>query len=302
MEIRHLKLVSEVSKCGSLTKASENLYLSQSALSHQLKEIESYFKTQLFIRQNKQMILTKEGEIVLLASQRILDEIENTSKYIRQLTEKDAGEIRLSTECYTSYPWLSNFLKEFHPLYPKVEIKINSDATRYALSNLLDNNIDIGIFEDNKSRKLNYTPLFNDEFYIIVNPTHRWAARSWMDIKDISDEPYIMYTIPTEESSLYKLLFPKAAPKKLYKMMVTEAIIEMVKGGLGFTVMPNWIVYPYIQSRELKAIKISKKGVKRTWYAGVLKNRVIPPYMTSFISKLAKHMKYNDELKLSGIM
>ncbi len=302
MEIRHLKLINEVSKSGSLTKASENLYLSQSALSHQLKEIESFFKTQLFIRQNKRMVLTKEGEIVLLASQRILDEIDSTAKYIRQMTEKDAGEIRISTECYTSYPWLSNFLKEFHPLYPKVEIKINSDATRYALSNLLENNIDIGIFEDNKSRKLSYTPLFNDEFYIIVNPSHKWANRTWIDIKDTTDEAYIMYTIPTEESSLYKLLFPKTPPKKLYKMMVTEAIIEMVKGGLGFTVLPNWIVYPYIKSKELKAIKITKKGIKRTWYAGVLKNRIVPPYMSDFINKLAKHMKQADELKLTGIL
>lgn len=83
--------------------------------------------------------------------------------------------------------------------------------------------------------------------------------------------------------------------------MITEAIIEMVKGGLGFTVMPDWIVYPHIKSKELKAIKISKKGIKRTWYAGVLKNRVIPPYMTSFINKLAKHMKYNDELKIPHV-
>ena len=75
MELRHLKLINEVSKSGSLTKASENLYLSQSALSHQLKEIEIFFKAQLFIRQNRQMVLTKEGRIVLLASQRILDEI-----------------------------------------------------------------------------------------------------------------------------------------------------------------------------------------------------------------------------------
>lgn len=300
MEIRHLKLIDEVSKSGSLTKASENLYVSQSALSHQLKEVESFFKTQLFIRQNKQMVLTKEGEIVLLASRRILDEIENTSKHIRQMTDKDYGEIRISTECYTSYPWLSNFLKEYHPIYPKVDIKINSDATRYALSNLLENNIDIGIFDDDRSSKLIYTPLFNDEFYIIVNPSHRWAHRTWIDIKDISDEPYIMYTIPTEESSLYKILYPKSGPPELYKMMITEAIIEMVKGGLGFTVLPNWIVYPYIKSRELKAIKITKKGIKRTWYAGVLKNRVIPPYMNSFIKMLSKHMKYCNEIKISN--
>jgi LysR family transcriptional regulator for metE and metH len=111
-----------------------------------------------------------------------------------------------------------------------------------------------------------------------------------------------MYTIPTEESSLYTMLFPKSGPKKLYKMMVTEAIIEMVKGGLGFTVLPNWVVYPYIKSKELKAIKISKKGIKRTWHAGVLKNRVIPPYMNSFISMLAKHMKYCGELKISNVV
>ena len=82
--------------------------------------------------------------------------------------------------------------------------------------------------------------------------------------------------------------------------MITEAIIEMVKGGLGFTVLPNWVINSYVKSKELKAIKISKKGVKRTWYAGVLKNKVIPPYMTSFINKLAKHMKQSDELKLSS--
>ena len=217
------------------------------------------------------------------------------------MTEKDSGEIRISTECYTSYPWLSNFLKEYHPLYPKVEIKINSDATRHSLSNLLENNIDIGIFHDNNSRKLVYTPLFTDELYIVVNPSHRWASKTWMDIKDLTDEPYIMYTIPCEESSIYKMLFQKTAPKKIYKMMITEAIIEMAKGGLGFTVLPNWVVNSYVRSGELKAIKISKKGVKRTWYAGVLKNKVIPPYMTSFISKLAKHMKLNDELKLTTV-
>ena len=185
MEIRHLRLINEVAKSGSLTKASENLYLSQSALSHQLKEIESFFKAQLFIRQNKHMVLTNEGKIVLLASQKILDEIENTSKCIRQMTEKDSGEIRISTECYTSYPWLSNFLKEYHPLYPKVDIKINSDATRYALSNLLDNNIDIGIFNNNNSQKITYTPLFVDELFIVINPFHKWASGPGWTLKTL---------------------------------------------------------------------------------------------------------------------
>jgi len=76
MDIRHLKMIQEVARQGNLTKAAEHLYLSQSALSHQLKDIEDYFKTQIFIRQKKQMLLTDAGKIILEASEKILAELD----------------------------------------------------------------------------------------------------------------------------------------------------------------------------------------------------------------------------------
>jgi LysR family transcriptional regulator, regulator for metE and metH len=106
MDIRHLKMIQEVARQGNLTKAAEHLYLSQSALSHQLKDIEDYFKTQIFIRQKKQMLLTDAGKLILEASEKILAELEVIKNKIVCLTDKNAGEIRLSTECYTSYHWL----------------------------------------------------------------------------------------------------------------------------------------------------------------------------------------------------
>ncbi|HLG40724.1 MAG TPA: LysR family transcriptional regulator, partial [Chitinophagaceae bacterium] len=83
MEIRHLKMINEVAHYKSLTKAAEKLYLSQSAVSHQLKEIESYFNVRVFIRQKKQMLLTKEGQIILSAGKKILDEVETTRSAIK---------------------------------------------------------------------------------------------------------------------------------------------------------------------------------------------------------------------------
>jgi LysR family transcriptional regulator for metE and metH len=71
------------------------------------------------------MILTGAGKIILEAGEKILAELEATKSKIRQLTDKNAGEIRISTECYTSYHWLSGFLSEFRTLYPKVHIHIN---------------------------------------------------------------------------------------------------------------------------------------------------------------------------------
>jgi LysR family transcriptional regulator, regulator for metE and metH len=244
------------------------------------------------------MLLTKEGEVVLLSSQRILDEVERTTRQIRLMTEKDCGDIRLSTECYTSYPWLSGFLRAFQALYPKVDIHIKAEATRHALANLLENKIDVGIFEDNKNKNLVYTPLFSDELFAIVSPGHPWTKRKWIEIEAFQQESYIMYNIPLEESRMYNLIFQNGKPVKLYQVMLTEAILEMVKAGIGVTVQPQWVAARYLKSKELNAVKITRRGLKRTWYAGVLKNKTIPSYMASFINQLSKHMKLSEENKV----
>ena len=89
MEIRHLKMIQEVAREGNLTKAAENLFLSQSALSHQLKFVEEYFNTQVFIRQKKQMLLTDTGKLILRAGERILEEIEENYKELLSLPESE---------------------------------------------------------------------------------------------------------------------------------------------------------------------------------------------------------------------
>ena len=302
MELRHFRMLAEVAECQNLTKAAEKLYLSQSALSIQLKQIESFFNAQLFIRRERKMILTPEGQIALEAGKKILLELEATTRSINQLTDKDSGEIRISTECYTSYPWLSNILQDFQSEHPRVEIKIITDATRYALSNLVENKIDVGIFDAIKSSKVNYIPLFSDEYFVLVHSKHPWANSKYLDEDILKQEAYIMYNLPEEESSLYQLLFKKHPPKKLYKMTLTEGILEMVKAGVGFTIQPNWIAYPYIKAGELVPVKITRKGIKRTWYAGTLKSKVQPAYINTFIKMLAKNIKQSDPVKYINLI
>ncbi|HEY6978303.1 MAG TPA: LysR family transcriptional regulator, partial [Chitinophagaceae bacterium] len=251
MDIRHLKMIKEVARHGNLTKAAEHLYLSQSALSHQLKDIEDYFKTQIFIRQKKQMLLTDTGRIILEASEKILAELEVIKNKIVCLTDKNAGEIHISTECYTSYHWLSAFLSEFKTLYPKVAININPEATYNSIKALLENKIDIGIVEDNLNPKLNYTALFRDEFMAVVPNDHPFAELRWVEPENFYNENYIMYNIPDEISTVFKFLFKKGEPKRVYKIALTEAIIQMVKAGIGVTVLPHWIVAPHIEAGEL---------------------------------------------------
>jgi LysR family transcriptional regulator for metE and metH len=130
---------------------------------------------------------------------------------------------------------------------------------------------------------------------VIVPAGHRWAAKKWVERESLHEEPYIMYNIDTEESTLWPFLFPKKKPEKVYKMMLTEAILEMVKAGMGFAVQPHWIAYRFLQSKELVAVKIERKGLKRTWHAAVLKNKVHPPYLQEFLKMLSRHMKRSEE-------
>ncbi|HEX6180284.1 MAG TPA: LysR family transcriptional regulator [Chitinophagaceae bacterium] len=294
MDIRHVKMIKEVATHGNLTKAAEHLFLSQSALSHQLKEIESFFQTQIFIRQKNRMVLTRAGEIILSASEKILDEIDATQRKIRQLTNKDAGEIRLSTQCYTAYHWLSSFIKDFKKQYPSVEVSINADATHRSEEFLLQNKIDIGITSSNLNKKLNYTPLFKDEHVAIVSPDHPWAKLEFVEPVQFLAENFIMYDIPEEESIMYQFLFSNGSPKKLYKMALTEAMIELVKAGIGVAALASWAVKPHIDSGELVSVRITEKGIRRTWYAATLKNKQVPVYTTLFIRSLARHLKMSN--------
>ncbi|GAB2547438.1 LysR family transcriptional regulator [Spirosoma aerophilum] len=295
MEIRHFQMVKEVATWGNLTKAADRLFLTQSALSHQLKELESDFNTQLFIRDKKQMLLTPAGEVVLQAAETILREVAETRAKVRCLTDQEAGEVRLCTQCYTSYHWLAGFLREFQRIYPKVDVKVELEAaTQDADHHLLANKIDVAITEGDDNPKFMYTALFQDEFVAIVAPDHAWVGRNWVEIDEFAEQNYVMYNIPDEESSNFTMLFKNRRPPKVYKITLTEAILEMVKAGLGVAVLPNWVVKPYLQSGQLVAVRITEKRVLRTWYAATLKTKQLPPYTITFIEQLASYMKASD--------
>jgi LysR family transcriptional regulator for metE and metH len=103
LEVRHLKLVETVAKEGGMTKAAYRLHLTQSALSHQLRDIEAKLGTPLFLRLNKRMLLTQAGERLLSAAPLVLDELKRVEEDIRQIAVHREGILRISTECYTCY-------------------------------------------------------------------------------------------------------------------------------------------------------------------------------------------------------
>jgi len=289
MEIRHLKLIKAIVEEGSITNAIDKLHLTQSALSHQLKEAEYQLGTQIFLRQNKKLILTKAGMKLYETANEILEKLSGTEKEIKQMIFGEFGTIRISTECYSSYHWLPSVLKQFHLLYPNVDLQIIMEATHYPLQKLQESIIDIAITSDPiKDNNIKYLELFQDEMLMVVSTNHSWADKKYVVAEDFITEHLLIHSLPLETVTVHQFLLApaKITPKKITPLPLTEASIEMVKADMGIMAMAKWAVQPYLKDNTLKTIKIGKNGLKRKHFIAIMNNKTYPNYFNHFIEFL----------------
>src|SRR6267154_4787877 len=152
LEIRHLRLLAAVAEQGSVTEAGRHLHVTQSALSHQLRDAEERLGTALFLRLGKKMVLTPAGEKLLTSARKVLDELGGVEAQIEGLNGGTRAVIRLSTACYTCYHWLPPVMKKFQAKFPRVEINIVLEATARPLASLLECMLDVAITSGSTSR------------------------------------------------------------------------------------------------------------------------------------------------------
>ena len=289
LEVKHLKLVQAVHEERSITRAGSRLYLTQSAISHQLKEIEDRLGAQLFQRARHDMVLTPAGKRVLDAAAMVLEELRRTEEDVAQMAGRQGGSVRISTQCYTAYHWLPQLMKEFTRKHPHVAVHINVDATYRAVDALLEGSLDLALTNDKRSHeRLRYTSVFGDELIALMPNTHPLAGKEYLRARDLQDEPLVM---PSDLKDTYMnrtFLEPaEVVPGHVFKVPLTEAIVEMVRGGMGIGIVARWMVLPYLKGSGLRAVQLGKHGLYREWWAVVLNHQKTPQYLNDFIALIA---------------
>lgn len=297
LEVRHLKLVREVNAGGSLTRAGAALHLTQSALSHQLRDIESRLGTALFLRVGKRMMLTAAGERLLKSADEVLGTLERTEEAIRHLAGAKRGVLRLTTECYTCYHWLPPLMKRYRAAHPQVDIRIDVNATADPVAHLIEGRLDVAIVSDPvRDRRVVCRPLFDDELVVIVDPRHPLAARPFVQFEDFAAETLLTYS-PKDESTAYQLLLAAGVTPAVQQVQITEAMIELVKAGLGVAVLARWAVDSEVKAGALRALPLTRLGYRRTWSAATLKDLARVPHVKAFIDLVAAHPPFTARVR-----
>lgn len=288
MEVKYFKLVTAIADAGSLTKAADKLFLTQSALSHQLKEIETQLGCTLFTRVNKRLVITNAGVAFLNSAAIVLNEISKLQSDIQRLTVGETGKIRLITQSSTCYHWLPRILRNFQNNYPNVDVHLNSTPVSNPIPLLAAGKVDVAlVHRKDADKNVEYIELFTDEVVALVPVDDMLSSKPYLVPKDFSHVTYLTHSRQIEDSAfLTDFLKPHGiTPKKIVHFELTETIVSMVNEALGMTVMANWLALPYQQSARIKLVRITRSGLKRRWYIATLKHGG-PAYLAKFVSVL----------------
>ena len=292
LDSRHLRVVGEVARAQSVTRAADRLNVTQSAVSHQLREIEDRLGTALFLRSGRRMLPTPAGLVLLRTADKVLDEISGAEAAVMQMARQGGGEFRVCTQCHTGYHWLPPLLEQVRQGFPHVDVRIAVEHTTRPIAALLDGKLDLAIVNHvPRDKRLRAQPLFRDEQAVIVHPAHPFATRKYVTARELGAERLLLYSPSLEESfAVREVLRPAGIePRNVSFVQLTEAILEMVKARLGVTVLPTWSIAPALAAGAVTAVRITPTGVHRQWSAVSLAAAAPSRFVAQFLQLLQEH-------------
>lgn len=287
MEIKYFRLIKTIEEEGSIASSAEKLFLTQSALSHQLRELEERLGFKVFHRTRNRWKLTEEGEELYKLGNSILESIEKSFLNIEQLRTGSVGSIKISTECYSFYQDLPPFIQKMGLLYPEIEVDLILEATHQPISKILSNEIDIAIVTQKPAHEsLSAVEMYEDEIFAIMHNEHPLSHADFLEGNDFADLNLIIHSFPLETVSVYEhYLKPnKITPVKITAIPLTEVALEMVDANMGVICMPMWALKSFKLSDNLKFKRIGKNGLKRTHYLVFRKQDMHKKYINDFIA------------------
>lgn len=264
---RHMQMIQALSESGSVSEAAEQIGVTQSALSHRIREAERLVGTALFYRHNKKLVPTSAGNRLLHSAQVILGELERAENDISKLTVGIEHVIRIGLESHSGCHWLPGFLRQFQLSHSSVSIEIIPDVSLAPLKALRQGHIDLTLISGRVAEGFRTLPLFTDEMMALLPANHLLGQHSWLSVEDIVAEPYIAYHTTPDKGREYEQLFSRyqRLPSRVIRAGMTEAVVEFVREGLGITIMPSWTAAPYLRQGGLQQRRVTEQGLFIDW-------------------------------------
>lgn len=286
LDAHQMEVFLAVAEKLSFTRAAEGLFLTQSAVSHQISKLEQDLGCELLLRQGRTVSLTSAGREMAHQCRRILAALNEAEAAVRQAARPDQGRLRIgasSTACQYIIP---EALREFRECFPGFSLSITPGDSPAMVEHLLNEAVDLALMiRPDRQRKLAYHDLFEDELQFLVSPLHPWAREGKADRHAIGEQPMVLYgrnsaTFRLVERYFLRLGVPLRDPIELPDI---GAIKELVKLGLGVSVSADWVARPEVAEGSLVLLPMPGARLRRSWCVATVAGRKLSVAEQTFV-------------------
>lgn len=284
LTLRQLEILSAVARCRSFSRASNELHLSQPAVSMQIKQLETSLEIPLFEHMGKHIQLTEAGEAVLQTGQVLERELSNLKQILANMQGLKGGTLTVSAASTASI-FAARLLALFRTMHPDVRISLNVVNRETLLRHLADNSIDLALMgQPPEGCKLAAQPFMDNPLVVIAATGHTLAGEASIPLERLLDEPLI----GREQGSGTRSALEKYFAEQGYtfqpamEMNKNEAIKHAVEAGLGLGVVSLHTIGAEIASGQLRMLDVRGFPLKRQWYLVQRESKRLSPVASAF--------------------
>lgn len=285
LELRHLRTLAALHETGSVSRAAKRVHLTQSALSHQIKALQTHYGLSIVQRRGQTVELTDAGRHLVSLAGKVLEDIQATERSLATMSKQATGSLRIALECHTCFDWLMPLMDAFRQHWPEVELDLVSGFHSDPVKLLEEGGADVVIGSEHKRRRgIIHHPLFSFEILAVLAPEHPLRAKRILNAADFADETLITYPVPEERIDLIlNVLKPAGVQPQRRTAELTVAILQLVASRRGVAALPSWGIKNYVDHDYVIARRIGAHGLWSDLYASTLTETASRPYLRDFL-------------------
>src|SRR4051794_5496815 len=233
-----------VARLGNVSRAAEEMYLTQPTLTARIKALEDELGDQLFVRTSRGMRLTEAGREFAPYVERCIASIEEGRQRLKELRGASGGRLSLGTSPGVSTYALPAILERFTAAHPRVSVSVRTGHSENILEMVLKEEVQLGLAREMDHPEVESLPLYEDELVLVVDPEHRFTQKGSAEISEVGQEHLILFD---QSSSYYELthsLMKSAGIREFSAIELDniEAAKRMVEHRLGVAFLPRTAV------------------------------------------------------------
>jgi DNA-binding transcriptional LysR family regulator len=291
MHIETLRVFCDVVETGSFSAAASQNYITQSAVSQQLRALESRYRCTLLERSRHGAKPTPAGEILYRVSREILEKYHEIETQLQESGKIVAGNLRVAIVYSVGLHELPPYLKEYMRTYPQVNIHVEYSRPNRIYDSVIAGQIDLGIVAyPHKHPQVQTVPWREDRLVLACPPDHAFASLKKVSIAKLGGESFVAYEqdIPTRKATDRLLAEHSVAVEYTGEFDNIETIKRAVEIGQGVAIVPLAAIRPELEQGTLKAVQLSEATLLRP--VGIIhkKSRHLSPAAVKFIEILQR--------------